>query len=394
VGLALALAAECPELRLRCIEATPAVAPETIRVEALRRDVEPWVRLDEAGRWRPRLARLEHGTSAVAPRLAGTVLISGGFGAIGRAVADWAAAHGAEAVVLVGRRRAPVELPVPVVEVIQDVADATALDVLSESLRGLPPLGMVVHAAGVRGDGLLPSLSSGDLAASLRPKLAGARTLHALTQRFPARHFLLFGSVASFIGAVGQASYASANAALVAFAEWRRAQGLPAKVIEWGRWAGAGMAGDLSPTERARVDAHGVLEMPPEQALRLLGTVLERSETRIVIASFDLERLVEARPWPIFERLAPPAATSRRADEVGQIVARVLGREVDAGTPLTACGLDSLMAVDLRNRLNRSLGASLQLGDLLTGIDLDGLRARVALDLGRAQPSDHEVITL
>jgi hypothetical protein len=270
-------------------------------------------------------------------------------------------------------------MPVPVVPLALDVTAADAAAVMADALQGLPPLGAIIHAAGLRGDALLDELTPERLDAVLAPKLAGAFALHALSQRHPVRHFLLFGSIASFIGAAGQSAYAAANAALDAFAAFREAQGQPAKVIDWGRWEGEGMAATLSLAQQARVDRRGIRPMPVAQALAALDAAIARPEARIVLAAFDRALLAAADPPPLLERyLAEVPAQEANGDDVASIVARVLGRPVEPDRPLTAYGLDSLMAVDLRNRLNRRFGASLQLADILSGIDLAGLDRRLA----------------
>ncbi|WP_051328762.1 type I polyketide synthase [Geminicoccus roseus] len=393
-GLASAVRAEHPGLDLRCIEVEGEVSPDAIAAETGRGDGEPWVRLTSHGLERPRLVSLP----ALAPapaRLSGTVLITGGFGGIGRALAGWAVERGAEALVLVGRQPGELPaLPVPVVPLALDIAGEGAEAAMAAALSGLPPLHAIIHAAGIRGDALLGDLSAEQLDAVLAPKLAGAWTLHALTRRHPVRHFLLFGSIASFIGAAGQAAYAAANAALDGFAAFRRREGLPAQVIDWGRWEGEGMVADLSPAQQARIDARGIRPMPAARALAALDAALARPEARLVVAAFDRALLAAAGPAPLLERylaeLPPEAAQPGHEDDVAAIVARVLGRKVERDQPLTAYGLDSLMAVDLRNRLNRSFGTSLQLADLLSGIDLDGLDARI----GAAAADEVEVMTL
>ncbi|HWL69678.1 MAG TPA: SDR family NAD(P)-dependent oxidoreductase [Geminicoccus sp.] len=391
VGLASALRQERPELDLRCIETVGKVADEAIAAEAARPDGEPWIRLTTARRERPRLVKLPVPVAPPAD-LSGTVLITGGFGGIGRAMAGWAFARGATALVLVGRHPAPLPpMPVPVVPLALDVAAADAAAVMAAALNGLPPLDAIIHAAGIRGDALLDELTPEQLDAVLAPKLAGALALHELSRRHPVRHFLLFGSIASFIGAAGQAAYAAANAALDAFAAFREAKGQPAKVIDWGRWEGEGMVATLSPAQQARIDRRGILPMPVAQALAALDAAIARPEARIVLAAFDRALLAAADPPPLLQRyLDEVPAQEAPGDDVASIVARVLGRPVEPDRPLTAYGLDSLMAVDLRNRLNRRFGASLQLADILSGIDLAGLDRRLA----ELADDEVEVLTL
>ncbi|MGH7115127.1 MAG: KR domain-containing protein, partial [Stellaceae bacterium] len=205
IGLASAVAEERPELRCRCIDVAPGAPASLIEEEIRRIDGEPIVALRAEGRFVPRLMPAPRAADQV--RLAGTVLISGGLGGVGRHVAVWAVARGAEAVLLVIRRGgpAPPDLPVAVRVLAADIAAPDAGERLSAALLGMPPLRTVVHAAGVLRDRLIEELDAADFTATLAPKLGGAWALHHLTEELPLDHFLLFGSVASLIGAAGQA---------------------------------------------------------------------------------------------------------------------------------------------------------------------------------------------
>ncbi|HEY3909041.1 MAG TPA: beta-ketoacyl synthase N-terminal-like domain-containing protein [Stellaceae bacterium] len=378
VGLASALAEERPELRCRCIDIAPGVPDALIEEETHRTEAEPVVALRPAGRFVPRLIPTE--TIAGEVRLGGTVLISGGLGGIGRHVAGWAAARGAEAVLLVSRRGGvvPPDLPVPARVLAADIAAADAGDRLAAALTSMPPLRTVVHAAGVLRDGLVEALDAGDFAATLGPKLGGAWVLHHLTERLALDHFLLFGSVASLIGAAGQASYAAANATLDAFAEWRRARGLPATAILWGSWAATGMAARLTPAQSARVAARGLLATTPSQALAALDAAILGGASAVMVASLDRAALAATAPAAFAELLPPPVPEVGPVPlQVAAAVRQILGQPAEPGRALVAYGLDSLMAIDLRNRLNRRFGIGLGLGELMGGADIGSLAAAV-----------------
>jgi hypothetical protein len=287
-------------------------------------------------------------------------------------------ARGAEALLLVGRSggTAPADLPAHVLAL--DITAPDAVDALRTVLTGLPPLTTIVHVAGVLRDGLIDNLSVDDFSLVRAPKLDGAKTLHELTVHHPVEHFLLFGSVASLIGAAGQASYATANASLDAFAVWRRARGLPATSIAWGRWSNTGFAATLSTAQTARVTARGLLAMTPERALAALDTAILSQAAVVMVAALDPLRLAENAP-PVFANFvpAPVPVDGSVAEQIAGMVQQVLGQPAPPGEPLINLGLDSLMATDLRNRVNRRFGTGLGLALLMGGADVSGLASAV-----------------
>ncbi|MEV4054643.1 type I polyketide synthase [Amycolatopsis sp. NPDC049688] len=322
--------------------------------------------------------RLERRSSARAWQPRGTVLVTGGTGALGAQVARRLAAGGAERLVLLSRRGpdAPgaanlaselTELGCPTEIVACDAADREALAaVIPADVRA------VVHAAGVLDDGVIDSLTPERFDTVLRAKATAAENLSALTSGLDA--FVLFSSMAGAFGAAGQGSYAAANAHLDALAQQRRAAGLPAVSIAWGPWAGDGMAaGDAETRRRLRAAGVGALE----PALALDALFLEGAADTVV-ADLDwdvyLPALRAVRPRPLFtgfgEPLESPQATEpTRLSEVEVLdltrthVAVVLGypdaAAVDAGRAFSDSGFTSLTAVELRNRLDAATGLSL-----------------------------------
>lgn len=381
-GLASAIAAERPELRCRFIDVAPGT-PDALIVEELgTTSPEPLVALRPEGRFVPRLAALPPSPRQV--RLSGTVLITGGLGGVGLHAATWAVARGAEAVLLVGRRSGTSPAGLPARSLALDITAPDAVDRLSAALADMPPLQSVIHAAGVLRDALIDRFDVADFNSVLAPKLAGARTLHRLCERFPVDHFLLFGSVASLIGAAGQASYAMANAALDGFALWRRRQGLPATSIAWGRWSNTGFAATLTAAQTARVASRGLLGMSPARALAALDTAILSDAAVVMVAALDPKRLAATAP-PAFAALVPEPVPEGGtvAEQVAGMVRQVLGQPVQPGLSLIACGLNSLMATDLRNQLNRRFGTGLGLASLMDGADVTGLVAAVETALAK-----------
>ncbi|HSR96290.1 MAG TPA: SDR family NAD(P)-dependent oxidoreductase [Kofleriaceae bacterium] len=330
-----------------------------------------------------------------------TYLVTGGLGGIGLEVGRWLVEAGAGEVVLVGRR-APRTPAWPALEaegrqrgtvlraLSVDVTDVEALrHALGEIGSRERPLRGVIHAAGVLDDGVLEHLDWPRFWTVLSPKLEGAWHLHTLTMDRRLDFFCLFSSAASLLGAPGQASYAAANAFLDALAHHRRALGLPATVINWGAWAEVGMARSLDPATLARWRQRGVGMLAPEDARRWLGRAAGAGETQIAVLPIQWELFLRQFPAggvpPLLQAMssvaggpgvaAQPAVTESLAGlgpegrhrAISSIVLRcakqVLGSgeasSIDAKQPLRDLGLDSLMAIELRNLLGRELGLEL-----------------------------------
>ncbi|MFH9619516.1 SDR family NAD(P)-dependent oxidoreductase [Streptomyces pratensis] len=330
--------------------------------------------------------------------LDGTVLVTGGTGAIGTAVArHLVATHGVTDLVLTSRRGPDAsgaaglvaelaELGATVRVVACDAADRESLAGL---LAGLPDLRGVVHAAGVLDDGVVSTLTPERLDAVLRPKADAAWYLHELTRDRDLSMFVLFSSAAGVFGAPGQANYAAANSFLDALAQHRRRSGLPAQSLAWGLWADRStMAGTLDRTGLNRMGRTGVQPLSTENGLALFDTSVSLSQTLTVPVSLDVSRFSGAVP-PLLRGLvrtaAKPSATNSPAavgtggglrerveglpvkeceQLLGGIVraqaAAVLGHDdpgaVGPEQPFKALGFDSLTSVELRNRLNAVTG--------------------------------------
>ncbi|MFI1973486.1 SDR family NAD(P)-dependent oxidoreductase, partial [Streptomyces cinnamoneus] len=333
----------------------------------------------------------------------GTVLITGGTGALGAVVArHLVAAGGVERLVLTSRRGpdAPgaVELRDELVALGAAEVTIAACDVADrDDLAGLlsriePPLSAVVHTAGVLDDGVVESLTAERLDTVLRPKVDAALNLHELTRDLDLSAFVLFSSAAGLFGAAGQGNYAAANAFLDALALQRRAGGLPAQSLAWGLWAqDGGMTGGLSEADVSRMTRAGLRPLSEAEGLALLDAA--RAVDDAVLAPIHLNTSVLAgQPeLPVVLRglvrapaarrvadagrgqesglkerlLATPEADRERVllDLVRTHVAAVLGHgSPDAVQPLRAfkeVGFDSLTAVELRNRLNADSGLRL-----------------------------------
>ncbi|MBB5907964.1 type I polyketide synthase [Actinoalloteichus hymeniacidonis] len=363
----------------------------------------------------------------------GTVLLTGGTGSLGAAVARWLARAGAENLLLLSRRgpSAPgaedlrAELTGLGTEVTILACDIAEKDQLRAALDSIPahrPLTSVVHTAAVLDDALVDAVTDAKLAAAYGAKVRGAINLHELTADRPLAAFVLFSSLAGSLGIPGQATYAPGNAVLDALAQHRRARGLQATSVAWGHWAGGGIADDAVEQQLRR---RGTVDMDPETALTVLGQVLDHDETLLAVADIDWSRLAAqvGTVHPLFRdlpdlRTAPTAPgtadapttaaggslTGRLAglstqdqdrllvDLVRAEAASVLGHSsseaVGDERAFRELGFDSLTSVELRNRLNAVTGLRLPATLLFDHPTPAGLAARLRADMAGGPSED------
>jgi NADPH:quinone reductase-like Zn-dependent oxidoreductase/NADP-dependent 3-hydroxy acid dehydrogenase YdfG/acyl carrier protein len=329
------------------------------------------------------------GTSAPVSATA-TYLVTGGLGSLGLHVAKWLVDGGARHLVLMGRRPASIAATARIdvlraaganVVVAQgDVGSREDVDLtLARIGASMPRLGGVVHAAGVLDDAGLLQQRWERMAGVMRPKVAGAWNLDAATRGARLDFFVLFSGAAASLGSRGQSNYAAANAFLDALAHARRQRGEAAVSINWGLWADSTMATGVPAETRRRWNEQGLRHMPAGQALELLTRILGRRDTQVSAMDIDWTRYTRAAGGesPLLRLVAPgrtePASDSalplredlaaappvRRLGLVAGHVRRqalaVLGlpasHALDEHQGLRDVGLDSLMAVELRNRL-------------------------------------------
>ncbi|MFC8906802.1 SDR family NAD(P)-dependent oxidoreductase, partial [Micromonospora sp. NPDC057140] len=338
-----------------------------------------------------------------APRLDGTVLVSGATGTLGALLCrHLVTAHDARQLLLVSRRGPDTEgadalladlkaLGADVSIVAADLADADAVAGVLSLVDGRHPLRAIVHAAGVLDDATVDSLTPDRLAAVLRPKVDAAWNLHNATAGHELTAFVLFSAAAGVFGGPGQGNYAAGNAFLDALAEHRRALGLPAVSLAWGRWAQAsGMTGHLDAADIRRLDRGGMAALSNDEALALFDAAW-RSE-RAVLMPAKISTGVAAPGAPVHPLLTGLVRAAGRRAAVGEAadgqayaarlagltadkrvralrdlvlsnVAVVLGHGDPAGIEPTRAfrelGFDSLTAVELRNRLGAATGLRL-----------------------------------
>ncbi len=355
-----------------------------------------------------------------------TYLVTGGLGGIGVAVARWLAGNGAGAIVLNGRRDPDPEAQDVIDELreagvtvqveLADVTDADAIDAMLARIdESLPPLAGVIHSVGILADASVANQTWESFERVLSPKVLGAWHLHRATLNRDLDMFILFSSAAGVFGNPGQANHAAANAFLDQLAGHRRAMGLAGQTIAWGAWSDIGEAAEQRERIEERLAERGTGWIPPEQGMRALDWLVRQDWTNATVASIEWDSLFDSIGYapPLFadfERV--DAAGSAASDDAGpsllagladapaeqreQLIIDFLQQELQSvmrmpSLPLPAAefselGMDSLMAVELRNRINRALiGAYVAPNTVVFDYpSIDRLAAHLAGGLGDA----------
>lgn len=404
LGLGRVVAAEHPELWGGLVDLDPSNFQQADAhcLEAiLNSDGETEVAFRQGQRYVPRLvssssSKLQFGTLDLHSDC--TYMLAGGLGGLGLNLTEWMVNQGARYLVLVGRS-IPSEYAVKCISKLQnkgvkivfaqaDISQESEIQrVFTDISKSLPPLRGIIHLAGILDDGVLLKQNWERFAKVMNPKVAGAWNLHLLTQDMSLDFFVLFSSIASLIGSPGQGNYSAANAFLDALAHHRQLQGLPALSINWSPWGESGMAAGLGKKGENRWTDVGISVISLQQGLQVLEQLLSHSDAQINVLPVNWSKflqqiptsakspffseIVQQLPLPhpqhkLLEQLTAAPSKQRQIILVNYIqndLAKVLGRDLsqlpDSQLGFFEMGMDSLMTLELKNRLQTSLGHSL-----------------------------------
>jgi len=412
-------------------------------------DAEHQVAIRHNLRYVPRLEHMHTAPQRLLPsfRSDASYLITGGLGALGILVTRWMIQRGARHLILAGRSTLPPRtawrsIPeghpqakqiahVLELEALGATVHLASLDVADEQelaaylehyqLEGWPNIRGVIHTAGVVQDQIVWNMDKATFNKVLRPKMLGSWALHRCVQHIPLDFFILFSSVAALIAVPGQSNYAAGNAFVDALVSFRRFHGQPALSINWGPWA-TGMITQLNLGEFYA--QRGVECIPPETGLQLLDHIFANDRAQVLVASVHWPTLLDA--YLIIPRMihhlgkqtnedtdtASGSETEgilqklRAADpteyitlvmsHLAGIVARTLRIEqarLDVEAPLNTLGMDSMIAIELKNRIEQSMGITISVVDLLQGTTVSQLATQVVQQLVvgvLAQPQEGE----
>lgn len=344
----------------------------------------------------PRLVK--HGQCTPVVNGNGTYLVTGGLGGLGLAMMDWLVNEGARSIALIGRS-APNEFAQDAIARAQatgatikvlkgDVTNDVDVDaIIREINANMVPLRGIIHSAGVLDDGVIAQQTPEKFSRVLASKVKGTWNLHQATLGIPLDMFVCFSSIAAVVGWPGQSNYASANSFMDSFCRYRQQLGLPALSVNWGPWAEVGMASKLETRDIERMESSGMKALEPQAAVAAMKQLLVHGVSHAGVFAMDwrlvfknsaslqakalLSEFVEQNdsdsPRESFASLYAATANDMRAELVQEkscmILAETLGFEnatqIDINTNLFEYGMNSLMAMDCKNRLQEFFGVRL-----------------------------------
>ncbi len=404
-GLGRVIMQEHPDLHGQLIDADPEDQEGT--VAWLMQDLNSPIQDQQIAyrhqqRYGARLKRVWYPTADhhLTIRDTGSYLITGGLGSLGLEVSQWLANQGAQHLVLMSRR-SPTATAQTVIDKLRgqgvqiqlvqgDVANEAEVKSMLQSIQ--PQLQGIIHAAGVLDDGVLMQQDWQRFETVMAPKVWGSWNLHRHTQHLNLDFFISFSSAASFLGSPGQGNYAAANAFMDGLAHYRQYHAQAGISLNWGPWAAVGMASRLAARNQSRFEQKSIETIGTQEGLDILGDLLTTPRAQVGVIPVNWQKFSELFPhqWsdPLLSEIVetlgldaptppetqigildhlktlPPGAWSPvLVDHIREVVAQILGlsslNDVDPIKGFNEQGMDSLMAVELRNTLQTNLKCSI-----------------------------------
>jgi myxalamid-type polyketide synthase MxaB len=325
-----------------------------------------------------------------------TCLITGGFGDLGLETARWLIQKGCQNIALCGRSKPSAEASqkikkmaedgVNIIQFFGDIADQDHVKHIMDSInQTLPSLKGIFHAAGINDDAVISRQNLDSFQRVMHPKIDGSWHLHMASKDYPLDFFVCFSSFVSIMGWPGQSNYAAANAFMDALVHHRKQLGLPATTINWGPWASIGMAARLGKHLRDKFDANGIKSLNGDHALSAMDTILNQGISQSLVVDVDWQKYHADTPFfesfidqkksekvvkkendiSIITRLnnaLPGEAKKILISYIRAKLAAILGinhpEQIHLRKRLFDAGMDSLMAIELKNTLESDLGHS------------------------------------